>query len=69
MPFIMVMECKGSPEKPESWAVGVIYAVANLDRQACGVPGLLNSDFTAFFGASMTAVGRRAAMIVHRLTI
>jgi len=33
--------------RPEGWAAGIVYAVANRDRQACGVPGLLNSEFEA----------------------
>jgi hypothetical protein len=55
--------------KPEGWAAGIIYAVANLDRQACGVPGLLNSDFIDFFGVSMETVRKRAANVVRQISI
>jgi hypothetical protein len=47
----------------------MIYAVANLDRQACGVPGLLNSEFTSFFSVSMETVRRRAASVVNQISI
>ena len=55
--------------KPEGWAAGVIYAIANLDRQPCGVPGLLNSEFTEFFGVTMETIRRRAAHVVSGITI
>src|ERR1700729_2019598 len=55
--------------KPEGWAAGMIYAVANLDRQACGVPGVLNSDFTEFFGVSMETVRKRAARVAERISV
>jgi hypothetical protein len=55
--------------KAEAWAAGVIYAVANLDRQACGVPGLLNSDFTEFFGVSMETARRRAADVLRDISL
>lgn len=41
---------------PEGWAAGIIYALVNQDRQACGVPGLLNSEFSAFFGVTMGTI-------------
>lgn len=25
--------------KPEGWAAGIVYALANRDRRACGLPG------------------------------
>ena len=53
--------------RPEGWAAGIIYAVANRDRQACGVPRLLNSEFEAFFGVSMGTIRRRAAQIAELL--
>ena len=53
--------------KPEGWAAGIIYAVTNRDRQACGVPGLLNSEFEAIFGVSMGTIRRRAAQIAELL--
>jgi hypothetical protein len=55
--------------KPEGWAAGIIYAVANRDRQACGVPGLLNSEFEALFGVSMGTVRTRAAQIERLLAV
>jgi hypothetical protein len=55
--------------KPEGWAAGMVYAIANLDRQACGVPGLLNSEFTEFFNVSMETVRKRAAHIARYLSI
>jgi hypothetical protein len=55
--------------KPEGWAAGIIYAVANVDRQACGVPGLLNSEFTEFFGVSMGTVRKRAARVAERISV
>jgi Domain of unknown function (DUF6398) len=63
-----------SAEKPlagqaEGWAAGVVYAVANLDRQACGAPGLLNAEFAKMFGVSIETIRRRAASIVKQITI
>lgn len=55
--------------KPEGWAAGIIYALANRDRQACGVPGLLNSEFAALFGVSMGTIRRRAAHIERMLAL
>ena len=55
--------------KGEGWAAGIIYAVANLDRQACGVPGLLNSEFAGFFGVSIGTVRKRAARVAERISI
>ena len=53
--------------KPAGWAAGIVYAVANRDRQACGVPGLLNNEFEAFFGVSMGTIRRRAAQVATLL--
>ena len=53
--------------KPAGWAAGIIYAVANRDRQACGVPGLLNSEFEAIFDVSMGTIRKRAAHIERLL--
>jgi hypothetical protein len=55
--------------KAEGWAGGVIYGVANLDGRACGVPGVLNSDFEKFFGVSMETVRKRAANIMNQITV
>lgn len=59
-------------EKPctgnaKGWVAGVIYAMANLDRHPVGVPGLLNTEFTTFFGVSMATVRRRAAQVVRQI--
>ena len=48
---------------PAGWAAGIIYAVANRDRQACGVPGLLNREFAELFGVSIGTIRKRAAQI------
>jgi hypothetical protein len=53
--------------KPAGWAAGIVYAMANRDRQACGVPGLLNSELEAFFGVSMGTIRKRAAQIAELL--
>lgn len=55
--------------KPEGWAAGIIYWVANHDRQACGVPGLLNSEVEALFGVSMGTIRKRAAQIGRLLAV
>lgn len=60
---------KGSDTKlrgnASGWAAGIIYYLANRDRIPCGVPGLLNSEFTAFFKVSMKTVRRRAAAVAR----
>lgn len=53
--------------KPEGWAAGIIYAAANRDRQACGVPGLLNSEFEQLVGVTMSTTRHRAAQIERLL--
>ena len=53
--------------KPAGWAAGIIYAVANRDRQACGVPGMLNREFEAIFDVSMGTIRKRAAQIAELL--
>lgn len=47
--------------KPGGWAGGIIYAAANRYRRACGVPGLLNKEYSQFFRVSMETIYRRAA--------
>ncbi len=54
--------------KPAGWAAGIIYALANLGRRPCGVPGILNAEFEQFFAVSMSTVRKRAAQ-VHRTVI
>lgn len=55
--------------KPAGWAAGIIYGLANRDRQACGVPGLRNSEVEAFFGVSMGTIRRRVAQIEPLLAV
>lgn len=54
--------------KPEGWAAG-IYALANRDRRACGVPGMLNAEVEEFFGVTMNTVRRRAAQVDRAMEI
>ena len=51
------------PGKPGGWAGGIVYALANQFRQACGVPGLLNQEAEEFFCVSMGTIYKRAAKI------
>lgn len=55
--------------KPEGWAAGIVYAVANRDRRPVGVPGLLNSEFEQFFSVSMGTARRRAAKVSEELSL
>ena len=55
--------------KPEGWAAGIIYALANRDRRACGVPGMLNAELEEFFGVTMSTVYKRAAQVERALEI
>jgi hypothetical protein len=55
--------------KPEGWAAGIIYALSNEDRYPCGVTGILNSEFSEFFGVTMGTVRNRAARVAERLSI
>lgn len=55
--------------KPEGWAAGIIYSLANRDRQACGVPWLLNSEVEALFGVSMGTIRKRAAQIERLMAV
>jgi hypothetical protein len=49
--------------KQGGWAGGIIYALTNQYRQACGILGLLNKECEEFFNVSMETIYRRAAMI------
>lgn len=51
------------PGKPGGWAGGIIYALANQGRRACGVPNLLNKEFEEFFDVSMGTIYKRAWQI------
>ena len=55
--------------KPEGWAAGIIYAMANRDRRACGVPGMLNAEVEQFFGVTMNTIRRRAAQVERTMEI
>lgn len=55
--------------KPEGWAAGFVYALANRDRRACGVPWMLNAEFEEFFGVTMSTVYKRAAQVERALDI
>jgi hypothetical protein len=55
--------------KPEGWAAGNIYALANRGRRACGVPGVLNSGFEEFFGISMGTIRKQAAQVDRLLAL
>ena len=55
--------------KTEGWVAGIIYAVASQDRRACGVPGVLNSEFEAMMGISMGTARRRATQIERLMAL
>jgi len=55
--------------KPEGWAAGIVYALANRYKRACGVPGMLNAEFEQFFGVTMSTVYKRAAEVERALEI
>ena len=55
--------------KPEGWAAGIIYAIANLNRRACGVPGILNADLEDLFGVTMSTIRKRAAQVTRAIEI
>jgi len=52
---------KAPAGNPAGWAAGIVYAMANRYCIPCGVPGLLNAEFTAMMGVSMETVRTRAA--------
>lgn len=55
--------------KPAGWAAGIIYALANRGRRACGVPGILNAEFEQFFGVSMGTVRKRAVQVLRAVEV
>ena len=55
--------------KPAGWAAGIVYALANRGRRACGVPGLLNAEVEGFFDVSMGTIRKRAAQVMSVLEI
>lgn len=68
---LRLLQACGKPlaGKPEGWAAGIIYGLANRDRRACGVPGLLNSEVEVLFGVSMGTIRKRAAQIERLLAV
>ena len=54
---------------PEGWAAGIVYALANRHRRACGVPGMLNAEVEEFFGVTMNTIRRRAAQVERAIEI
>jgi len=46
--------------KLNGWLGGLVYAVANDARNACGVDGVLNADFSAAWGVSMNTIRNRS---------
>ena len=55
--------------KPEGWAAGIVYALANRGRRACGVPGMLNVEVEEFFGVTMNTIRRRAAQVGRAMDV
>lgn len=55
--------------KPQGWAAGILYAMANRDRQGCGVPGLLNNEFETLFDVSMSTIRKRTAQVTRALDL
>jgi len=55
--------------KPGGWVAGIIYAAANQDRRACGIPGLLNQECEEFFNVSMGTIYKRTRQIRDVLMI
>ena len=51
--------------KPEEWAAGIIYAVANDGKIPFGVPEFLNADFEKFMGVTMSTAKTRAARVME----
>ena len=54
--------------KPEGWAAGILYAVANDARIPIGIPGALNTEFKALMGVKMRPVCERAARVRELMT-
>jgi hypothetical protein len=55
--------------KPSGWAAGIIYALANRGKRACGVPWLLNRELEEFFDVTMSTIRKRAAQVERVLEI
>ncbi|MDD5458122.1 MAG: DUF6398 domain-containing protein [Phycisphaerae bacterium] len=52
---------------PGGWAGGIIYALSNRYKRACGIPGFLNKECEEFFGVSMSTIYKRSWMIRRML--
>jgi hypothetical protein len=52
---------------PGGWVGGIIYALSNRYKRACGIPGLLNKQGEEFFGVSMSTIYKRSWMIRRML--
>jgi hypothetical protein len=55
--------------KSGGWAGGIIYALANRNQSACGIPGVLNKECEDFFKTSMDTIYRRAYKVRNLLLI
>jgi len=55
--------------KAGGWAGGIVYALANQHRRACGIPGLLNKECEKFFDVSINTIYRRAGRIRELILI
>ena len=60
---LLIAEDKPLLGKPGGWAAGIVYALSNRYRNACGVPDLLNKDLEEFFGVKMGTIRERAAKV------
>ena len=55
---------------PRGWAAGLVYWMANRDRQPCGIPGgLLNLQVEKCFGVTMSTIRKRAAQVEPLVTV
>lgn len=49
--------------KVDGWAAGIIYFVATDGRVPCGVPRVLNAEFSEFMGVPMETARRRSGRV------
>jgi len=49
--------------KAEGWAAGLVYFAATDGRVTCGIPGVLNAEFSEFMGVSMETTRRRSGRV------
>ncbi len=57
------------PGKPEGWAAGIVYYLANRYKRPCGVAGIPSAEFERFFSVSMDTARKRAAQVLRAITI